>query len=387
MRKQKLSHFLELNVVALSAILPFIVPFSPGRNVVAQGLLILLIGFFAWALVYLNQNALSIKNSKLKWVIAIYIAACGLSLIFNPHKGYDLLGSPYIRLGSLGLVACLGLGLSARSLSLRKLIAGLYALTVLIAITALPYSAFRLHNLARLGGVFDQADILAVFTGVGLLLGLQVYKDFTRYRKYIIFTQALLLIVLVLSGTRSILLILLILTPIWLHFNFKNLKTSQWLTYLVVVVLAFAALSVFYHGRLNNADYAGQSISYRYDLQKSGARAVKEKPIFGYGPGNLADGLSCKKLEAKPLLKTCNSGYFFNSSHNIFLDRFIGLGLIGGAVYLVMVILLLKSAFSIGHHSVLAYASLLVVIYYITNVTSVCLEALFMILLFSAERT
>jgi O-antigen ligase len=383
--KQNIELFFRDLSLALAAVLPFVVPFDPSRNIDAQGLLLLLAGASAWIALIIEGN-LKFKSAALKWSIILFIVACILSFLFNPHKSYDLLGSPYIRLGSAGLIACVGIGLLTARLKVRQLQLTLYAICLLLAVSSVPYSWLRIHTLYRPGGVFSQADILAVYMGVGLLIGLKLWEEFKDRQKIVLLCQLLLGLALILSSTRSVLILIVILAPLWLNYYVKSWTIKRWLSYLVVMALLFGLLATFYHGRLDNIKYASQSLSYRYDLQSEALDSFKSKPILGYGAGNLADALSCSKLKDIPLQKTCHQNFFFNSSHDIFLDRFLGLGLIGGLAYLCMVVILLKKSLVTPKASILGFAGLLVAFYYLSNVTSVTLEVLFMVLLFGASK-
>jgi O-antigen ligase len=154
------------------------------------------------------------------------------------------------------------------------------------------------------------------------------------------------------------------------------------------VLLLATGLHLFGPARLTNTAYASTSIGYRADLQTYGLRASYHKAWFGYGPGNLADALNCSGLHAAPLQATCRQGYFFNSSHNVFLDRVLAVGWPGGVAFLLFVLTSLgKGLRAPGPARPMVYAALLIACYYLTNVTSVTLELLFWILLLSLGPT
>ena len=79
---------------------------------------------------------------------------------------------------------------------------------------------------------------------------------------------------------------------------------------------------------------------------------------------------------------TCRQGYFFNSSHNIFIDRVLAIGWLGGLAFLAIVMLAIYRGLR-GKQElwVLGYAVALIGFYYLTNVTSVTLELLLWVLL------
>jgi O-antigen ligase len=107
--------------------------------------------------------------------------------------------------------------------------------------------------------------------------------------------------------------------------------------------------------------------------------------LLATGAANIPVALDCHTLQAADLQKTCRQGFSFNSSHNIFLDRVIEMGWIGGGAYIALVgTCLYRGLRSNREAKVLSLAALLIAFYYLTNITSVTLELLFWILLVSA---
>lgn len=101
----------------------------------------------------------------------------------------------------------------------------------------------------------------------------------------------------------------------------------------MVAILIVATGSVFLPARLTNPSYAEFSVRYRLDLQSAALKASDHRPFLGYGIGNLADALNCPSLHVAPLKQTCHEGYFFSSSHNIYLDRVLAFGWLAGLCY------------------------------------------------------
>ena len=367
-------------VLAIS--LPFLVPFDPSRNIDLQGLIVIISGAFAWCALLIKRQKNVLRIDKLPTVlIQIFVLFIALSVIVNPHLSYNLLGAPYIRLGSLGLLSCMGIGLLVSDVPLQKLKVYLYALIVAIALVSLPYSLLKVHSLTRIGGVFAQADILACFMGCGLLLGLEIIKTYP-HKKHILYpVQLLLAVLLLLTETRAVILIFVVLWIIWMfknyHFEFRRL-----ILYVITLLLLAVTFQHFISDRLTNSTYATQSVSYRLALQSSALKASESRAIFGYGTGNLADALACTHLNSSQLRPTCEQGYFFNSSHNIFLDRVLEVGWLGGLSFLALVVVALRTALrGNAQKNIFAYALCLIILYYLTNVTSISLELIFWVFL------
>lgn len=379
----RLAHLSITISLVLIVCLPFLVPFEAFRNIELQAGLLIIAGGFAWLSVALNPQPVFKPYNRLSlWLIAVFAVCCILSAGLNPHLGYGLFGAPYIRLGALGLLACVGCGLILDCLRAVTWIKYLYVMIVMLGVLSVPYSLLKYHRLHRLVGLFAQSDLMAVFLGCGLLLGLYLFQTHPSRRKQIAAAQLLLLVLLGLTETRVVIVGVLALALLWQYQYQRRLLIRWWPVYLIGLVVLMAGLHWLAPNRLTSPGYASESVQYRLDLQAAALRASASKPLLGYGPGNLADALDCRKLTASDLLESCHHGYFFNSSHDIFIDRALALGWLGGLSYLAIVVLALYRGFRAKQEvRIIAYAALLISLYYLTNVTSVTLELLYWILL------
>lgn len=367
-----------LSCLALLASLVFLVPFDAYRNIDMQGLILLVAGVLAAVYLWLDKVKAGLGLEK--YLIGLFLGCGIVSLLISPHKDYGLLGAPYVRIGLPALFACLFCGLLLRRSPPKTLMAYLYIGITALGLVSLPYAALRYHSFERLGGVFAQADILAVFLGCGLLLGWGLLSLYPKQRPKILATQIGLAILLIGTQTRAVLLLVLLLSLVWAgrHLSYRWLVGG-----LLAGILVLGGVYQFLPQRLTNQQYADESINYRLSLQHYGLKATERRPWFGYGPGNLADALACSTLHTNDLQKTCHEGYFFNSSHNIFLDRVLMVGWVGGLAFLGLVILaIIKSFKATSEEYWFFYPLVLIAGYYLTNVTSVSLELLLWILLF-----
>lgn len=368
--------------LVLAGCLAFLVPFNAFRNIELQGLILIISGLFAWGALILGYWATLGPLGRLnKALLAVFMAACVVSLLVNPHFGYDLLGAPYIRLGAAGLLACVGIGLLMRTIPFGRLLTGLYTVILALGVVSVPYSWLHFHSLVRIGGVFAQADIMACFVGCGLVLGLGMLNLYPKRRLLLLGGQLFLAGLLLLTQTRAVLFLIIGLWLVWIIQNQRSKVFKPLVIYIIAVVVLLGALN-YLVPRLTNTAYASQSLHYRLSLQGYALRASGQKPVVGYGPGNLADALSCSRLPAGQLQTTCGQGYFFNSSHNIFIDRVLAIGWLGGFSYLAVVGLAIYGGLcSKRRFRIIGYAVILIGGYYLTNVTSVALELLLWILL------
>ncbi len=360
-------------------------PFGAVKNINLQGFLLIIAGFFAWVTLTFKFKILrSLPTTGLIFLILFGLTSL-LSAVLNPHLGYDLFGAPYIRLGALGLLACAGCGLLiAWKTPLKQLQIILYAAILALALLSIPYSLLRFHSLLRDPGLFAQADIMACFLGVGIILGLGLLKAYPSWRFKLLAGQFVLLALLWLTETRAALFLVIIIGLVWQFVAYPKQRVRRMAMSVVAVAILLAVLVPLTPDRVSNVSYASTSITYRLSLQKDALRSSFQKPLLGYGPGNLVDALTCSKLDQAALQKTCAQGYFFNSSHNVFLDRVLAIGWLGGLAYLGFAVFgLWRSLRADSEVRVLGFAALFIAFYYLTNVTSVTLEVLFWILLMS----
>lgn len=366
---------------------PFLVPFDPNKNTDLAAYLIIVAGSFCWIALSSRArkaNTLRGADAASLWLL---LGSAAISSIFNPHLWYSLLGAPNVRLGLLSFVAILGISSFLTKFRIAIKLQFIYWWIFAFAIISVPYTMFKHGSLERIGGLFSQADIFACLLGVGLLTGLILFKNQYITLKLFAFSQTILGVLLLLTQTRAAIFLTLLLTIIWLRRE-QAVSKKHLIAGVLLVGLVFANMHIFWSDRTTNRVYALESLNYRLALQREGLEASTAKPLLGYGPGNLADALDCKNISSKELEHTCEDNYFFNSSHNIFLDRIIAFGWLGGLSFLGLVILAMKRAWS-GKKELrgVAYLIALIAGYYLTNVTHIVLETLLWILLLTALLT
>ncbi len=316
--------------------------------------------------------------SFVKILIVIYSIGLFTSVLAWRHHSIEgLLGVTNYRLGLISLLSCAVIGLTINILEGDKLIRWLYYSGFALAVMSPLYYLF--HHTARLGGPIDQPDILAAYLGAIFIIGFTKIR-FTKSKFAWIAMQSTLLLAIILTQTRAVLLLI----GLWLAYQalaHANQKGRQWLVYLCLGVVLILGISRI--GRLNDMRYLKVSTAYRLNLQQEGVRALATMPPWGYGLGNLyGTALFCNNLHYQPLLQTCNEGVGFASTHNILLDRLLETGWLGGIAYMAffgycLVIYLRQGQ---RHIPPVFWAELMLVIYFLTNVTSLELELLFWIL-------
>lgn len=386
----KIDNLLEDTVLLLVCSLPLLVPLSFNRNFDLQGMVLIITGLIAWALVIMRLRVNPISEERWLFLpLAVYVVACVFSL-FTYFNTQNIFGTDLYRLGSLGLIASIGCALALRTVQTERLIRWLYFTIVLVALTAGPYDLLVNQSLSRLGGVFSQANILAVFMGVGIIIGFSVWQSYPKHRKYLFASQMLMVLVLLGTQTRSIILLMpvIVLLMAW-RLKIAETKKMQITGGIVILSLVLlGSLALLTTSRISDVTYANKSLSYRLDLQKAGLTSSTAKPLLGYGTGNIENALKCSDLKSPSIKESCDDGYYFTSTHNIYLDRILAIGWIGGLAYslFVQICLYLGLRLKGQQIQILSYCALVIAIYYLTNVTSVALELLFVILLLRISR-
>lgn len=382
MSSYSLANELSKTVLLLVSALPFLVPFTLGRNIDLQGLTVILTGALAWLAVGLRLRQESWRPKK--WVtglLVVYLVSCLLSLL--THRLFvNVIGGQLMRIGDPALVAVVGIGLAMKNIEVKRLISYLYGTCVALAVLSIAYIPAALHDKFRLGGVFHQADFLAVFMAIGLLLGVAILQLYPKLNMLSIIGQGLLAVILLLTGTRAVIALLLLVGLVLL------LRSSLLLRRKLAIVVASLLIvsagivitqNVLLH-RLTSGSLASSSLQYRLDLQHFGLKAAEHQPFFGYGPGNLDKPLACSTLHNPALQQTCHQGFYFDSSHNVYLDRVLALGWVGGLSFTVFVgYSLLVGWRRTGYERYFWYLALLIALYYLTNPTNLEIEAIFWI--------
>jgi O-antigen ligase len=366
-----------------ATVLAFLVPFDPSRNIDMQGIVLIFCGGAGWLAVLARRPHGLAAHGRLVLVLGTTYVLCIIaSLALSPHFAYGLLGAPYLRLGAAGLLACLGGGLCLEDMESEQLIQGLYYLICVFAVMSTVYTWLHFHSLTRIGGLFSQADTFAIIIGCGFLLGVHLYANSPKNRPLLGILQTMLGVLLICSETRAVIGLIVIMLGAWLLHERVRWPVKRLLAVAAISIVIIGGLAAIAPKRITNVAYGTESTRYRLELQTFGLSQVLKEPIWGYGPGNLADALSCSLIKARMLTQTCQQGYFFNSTHNIFLDRILMIGWVGGLAFACLVVIILYRAYRYSNApTVLVLCPLLISLYYLTNVTNIEVELLLCVLL------
>lgn len=379
------SSAIRANVLLLVAILPLFMPFGLVRGLGYQAILTMLTGVLAVTALILER-----PRGLPRWSIyctVAYAAACLLSTVFHPSAS-NIFGAPLMRLGAAELLACAAIGLSLRQVKQQHVQYALYASLSALSIVSVPFTLLQAHAIVRVGGLLYQPDFLAVVAGLAFILGTDLCIKLPSRRWPLGVLQLLLLITILLTQTRAVLGILALVTILQLC----QQTTASWrkrsvamLGFVAITVGLIAGLQPIIGNRLADTSYASESTSYRAALQSFAVRQLGHNPLVGYGAAGVRYSLSCDNLHNPALHRTCNNGYYFDSSHNIFLDRVLGLGWLGGVSFVIISTFALW--YGLRRKSVFGLGLLLIYLYFWTNASGVEIELLFWICLWLSVPT
>lgn len=378
---------LVANILLLVCLVPLLMPVGLSRGIGFEAIVTMLTGLAAWYVVWLERRTY-------RWSLTVIVATtyclwCAINAATHPLTS-DLFGTPLTRLGSLELLACIGIGLALRGVDTLRLQRWLYGGISALALVSLPYSLLNTRSLARLGGLLFQPDLLAVVCAVGIIIGNALWLRYRQYRWPLAILQTWLAVSILLTQTRAVMVLVFcaVLVQIWLWRSSWQRRMALTATLVIVTAVSILTLqTVTTNSRLIDASYASGSTSYRVALFDFAGRQLPHKPLFGYGPNGLQAALSCQRMTNPALLHTCHSGYYFDSSHNIFIDRFLALGWLGGVAFLLSVLMLLTTGLRFGLHGAeqaLVLVAGMIALYFCTNVDSIMIELLFWICLLHA---
>lgn len=352
----------------------FLAPHSyPGSNFNLQLAVIVLIGVISWIFIFTLDKD---KIAVLKNIPLISLLLVSLSLIIFSNNSLNNFGSYIYPIGSITILSFIGLSVFVSSVPRLSLIKYIFLSSLILALVCLVYSIFHSHNPLypeRLSGIVFQPDILAAYIAAGFIcsLGLIDSRQYDKQRLWLILSSAILFSTVYLTKSRTILAAVILLSVIFI--GLKNIRIG------LSILLTLLLLSILLIGYSHNLHKLNNIISYRSDIQLSASQRFFKNPFVIAGNYGLEKDLSCSNLvKYEALITTCNKGYSFSSSHNIFIDRTIEFGIIGGLAYVCLLFIAIYRYMTskISANKSIGIMLLLISIYYLTNVTSIELELL-----------
>jgi len=211
-------------------------------------------------------------------------------------------------------------------LSLSILVISLFGLIQYVTLLGLPLRFWGFgEGVKRIVSVFEYPNALALYLGplLAFFLALIYSKSTLINRKLLFWTTGLGLIALILTFSRGAWLAVLVVLAI------LAAKKIPWKIVVPFLALAITAAALLYPGKQILTD---PSASARLELYKYSARAVLQSPILGNGLSGFRHTLESMQFKQEVL----------NYPHNIFLNFWLELGMLGLLSFFFLILVCLK---------------------------------------------
>lgn len=204
----------------------------------------------------------------------------------------------------------------------------------------------------------------SLIISISLIFSISLIK-IKKYKLFILIGNMLLICNLILLSRKSAIIIMSVFFLSYVFFNKKIQKKRKAMFILLFLLLGLSVIKftpdIFNRFKDVNHLFENTKISstnYRHYLANIAIKAIKEKPIFGYGVGDTRDVLS--------VLEQNNSvfkGKYYNS-HNQFLGFTISAGFFGLLIFIIFLIINIKNSFMVSFEQflVLCFFTLLMLI-------------------------
>lgn len=207
----------------------------------------------------------------------------------------------------------------------------------------------------RLGGTLDNAAFLASYLGMTVFVTLAVARlylaDHSLRRKIAYISTVLQITIIFLTATRGSIVSLICLALMYLgYMSWKGVGKSKIVarSSLLGVVLVgilfitfraqFTQSSIEPIRRLASISLQDETVSSRLFLAKNLGKALFDRPLTGYGAEHVTTVFN-REYNPSAILEQ-----WFDRSHNAFLDYFLQYGLVGGLLYILVILFGLRLA-------------------------------------------
>ncbi|MCX6727314.1 MAG: O-antigen ligase family protein [Candidatus Saccharibacteria bacterium] len=265
-----------------------------------------------------------LKNIWKDRKIPLFVFLSTVVLLLNSITMNALIGTPLVHPSLVSLYASIAVGTMIATIERTKMLIGAY---LSICGWAVVNFVFWLqgHSNTRLGFIDSQVIYAACLFAIGILLGLWLYRHKKVNPKYLVPSIIFLCLCLLLSQTRSALIILAGLIIYDYRYSFKRYLKILILSSLVALTLLFVRFNYF--SRLANTPYFVESVLYRLNL----VQASMPKPkgfILGEGIGSIDRNIHDNGKKYPRIGVDVEDGIRFESSHNYFVDLVVERGVI-----------------------------------------------------------
>jgi hypothetical protein len=200
----------------------------------------------------------------------------------------------------------------------------------------------------RLGGTLGNAAFLASYLGMTAFITLAVARTVLAdiiWKKLAYASAILQFIIIFLTATRgSIISLLVVGFIVLIYLSWKgNGRSLIWARLGLGIVIVLGILFVVFRGPLSQSSFEpirriasislqDETVSSRLFLAKHLGGAVLDHPLAGYGAEHVVTVFN-REYDPSAILEQ-----WFDRSHNAFIDYFLQYGLVGGLLYVLIIL-------------------------------------------------
>lgn len=273
-------------------------------------------------------------------LLTVFLLLSTLFLLITTPLTTALFGSPLVHPSLVSLYASVGIGLFLTIFPKEKLLEYIFHGTVAWAVGNFAFWLLDTHATMRLGFLDSQVIYAACLFAIGVMIGLWLYRYGTLPTRYVQSATGFLALCLLLSQTRSALLIMVFV----IFCTFVGGVRRHWrkMTILAGGLAVTVVILGGYFGRLYNWSYFVTSVEYRVNLIQASLPDEAHKLVLGSGIGSIDRNIQ-NDGPRYPLLKPdIRDGIRFESSHNYFVDLVVERGLIVAALLVALCVAVLR---------------------------------------------
>ena len=361
--------FFTILALPILTLQPWFYPPDWGKTIIFRSIISILLFLFIYQLLY-KKNQLLLPNLKniaktntIFWTLAGLLTVYFLASIFSVDHLFSFWGSPYRSGGFINFAFYFIFTLLMFLIVIKKDWQKFWDFSIGIGIFVC------LIGLIQFYGLFNKIFISAgagigstignpIFLGIYLLLLFFITLSFiinecyssNKYKKWFyVFALLVFLYTILLAGSRATYLGIIIGTSIFLLLypkKLKIIKISLGLFLLTVTLIVFYVNIISNISKVSQFEYTKfQALESRLLVKKvfsderykawiTAIKVIKDKPILGYGPENLAVGFD------KNYDPNITWSPWWDKAHNVFLDIGTQTGILGILSYISLFIAL-----------------------------------------------
>jgi putative inorganic carbon (HCO3(-)) transporter len=335
---------------------PFFSPPDWGKTIVFRSIMAILLFIFLVQILF--KEKISIKTSKTFWLLIALLLVFSLATLFSLDRSFSFWGSPYRSGGFLNFAFYIIFAILAflilRKSDWEKVWVFSFIIAVLVSLVAIFQRFGILSNIfvsvlnqpwSTIGGSTFLAVYLLILSFLALTFILRSIKNLDR--KWFFYLPCLLLFIFVIFITVSRAAYLGILVAL-IYFFFPYYKKLIKPKVLIGILLFISIILVSYFSLAPSEVLERLSINKalddpRFSVWRISARAIKGRPVLGYGPENFSIAFdkhydpTLPRMELKGEETTPTTWY--DRAHSFIFD----IGVTAGIPALIIYILLFAS--------------------------------------------